>query len=385
MKGAAWLASVLPLLAFPSAAAELRVPGDYPNLQAAIDAAAAGDVIVVSTGYTQDPVVIDKALTILGDPMFSVRTECGFPGACTDCPEPDHAFRLAGPGTGRVVIGNAQTTSFDCFYPAASIGGGGFDELHLFNVEFHPVSGQTGLGYGSSTIQVDVPHVLVEGSSIRGGIVDCDHCSGFLYDVVYAAIEAPASAVTILNSEVVGGGNAYFCCQGCTCPAGLPEGGKGGNGVVASEVFVDSASTVAGGAGSTFYAYPGPAGTGGVACGKKRDGVAFIAGAVHALPGAVTGSGATRLGGTFTLSFEVPGPLAVLYLSLRVGEPVLVPGSGYSYLHTPVLAQPVTTGSPQTLAFAVPPAPELVGLERAFQILDFTLGLTAPAVALLGP
>lgn len=370
----------LALLAGGSAqahAAEIHVPGDHPTLQAAIDAASPGDVILVS--INSDPVVVDKPLTILGDPVFDIKVSCmGSTGI--------HGFRLAGPGIGRVVIGNVTSTTGDCFQPGSSIGGGGFEELHVFNATFIPKPLLSGQARGSSSIKVDVPLILVEGSDIVGGKADADDCymDGSLYDDVTYAIEAPASTVTILDSKISGGGPALFyccdCCNECSCPPVLPKGGEGGNGVVANDVFVDAASVVTGGTGSTFeVVVPG------LTCAKKPDGLAFIAGAVHQLPGNIDGSGATPLGGTFTLTFDVPGPLAVLFFSTAVGAPALIPGAGYAYLASPVLAGPVPTGAPQSVAFAVPAVPALLGLEGGFQIFDVTLGLTAPAVGVLGP
>jgi hypothetical protein len=91
------------------------------------------------------------------------------------------------------------------------------------------------------------------------------------------------------------------------------------------------------------------------------------------------------LGGTFTLSFDVPGRFAVLFFSSGVAAPLLLPGAGYSYLVAPLLVGPVGTGAPQILSFPVPAAAALLGLEGGFQIFDLTLGLTAPAVGVLGP
>ncbi len=363
-------------------AAEIRVPGDYPTLQAAIDAAQAGDVITVSTASVQEPVVIDKPLTILGDPVLNVRSGCdGYDF------EPFHAFRLAGPGSGRVVIGNAKLASTaDCAHPASSIGGGGFAELHLFNATFKPSPLLSGTADGCSTIKVDVPHVLIEGSEIVGGESDADDCYGYLHGGIWSAIEAPASTVTVLGSKITGSVEPlFYCCKGCTCPTSLPSGGEGGHGIVALEVFVDGASEVQGGVGATYYAKLLSSDPG-TPCGKKPDGQAFVASAVHALPGAISGGGATPLGGTLSLSFDVPGPLAALFLSTGVSaSPVLVPGAGYSYLSAPLFAGLVPTGGPQALAFSVPPVAVLLGLEGGFQIFDLTLGLTAPVVGVLGP
>jgi hypothetical protein len=374
----------LPLLAVVSAhgwAAEIRVPGDYPTLQAAIDAASPGDVITVATSTTQDPVVITKPLTILGDPALNVRSGCdGYDS------EPFHAFRLAGPGSGRVVIGNATLASTaDCAHPASSIGGGGFAELHVFNATFKPNPGLSGTADGCSTVKVDVPYILIEGSEIAGGESDGDDCYGYLHGGVWSAIEAPASTVTVLDSKISGPGEPlFYCCKSCTCPATLPSGGEGGHGIVANEVFVDAASEVKGGVGATYYAKVLSSDPG-TPCGKKPDGQAFVAAAVHVLPGTIDGSGATPLGGTLALTFDVPGPLALLFVSVGVTAPVLLPGAGYSYLFSPLLVGPVPTGGPQSVSLAVPPLAALLGLEGGFQIFDLSLGLTAPAVAVLGP
>ena len=371
-------ALALASLAGPALASELHVPGDYPTLQGAIDAAAAGDVIVVSGFGSYGPLVLDKPLTILGNPQVDILVGC-------DAPAPNHGLRLEGPASGTVVLANARLLTQDCFQPASGIGGGGFDELHLLNVSYYPWSGLTGLGDSAPSVQVDVPYLLVEGSTLYGGIPDSDHCASFLLGDGYPAIEAPASVVTILGSTITGGGEAsFYCCDFCTCAAGLPSGGAGGDAVVANEVFVDAASTVTGGKGSTFYAYDFPGGTP-TPCASKPDGVAYVATLVHQLPGDITSSSVIPLGGTWTLNYDVPGPNAWLFLSTDLQPPTLIPGAGFSFLATPTPVGLLPTAGPQALSFGIPPAPALLGLQGAFQILDSTLGLTAPAVGLLGP
>ena len=52
---------------FPSAtAATINVPGDYPTIQAAVNAALPGDTIIVAAGTYNEMVSINKPLTLLG-------------------------------------------------------------------------------------------------------------------------------------------------------------------------------------------------------------------------------------------------------------------------------------------------------------------------------
>ena len=57
---------VLIMLTNCAGAATLNVPSGYASIQAAVDAASAGDTIVVQSGTYHEKVVVDKRLTLLG-------------------------------------------------------------------------------------------------------------------------------------------------------------------------------------------------------------------------------------------------------------------------------------------------------------------------------
>ncbi len=60
------MASILALLALSASAATIAVPGDAPDLPAAVAAATSGDTIEVASGTWRDVVLVDKDLTIVG-------------------------------------------------------------------------------------------------------------------------------------------------------------------------------------------------------------------------------------------------------------------------------------------------------------------------------
>ena len=162
------------LLAVPSIGGEIHVPGDYPTLELAVAAALPGDVILADIpSPVPGPIVIDKPLTIVGAPLMWVNDNC-FSGA--------GAFHLAGGGAGRVVIANAKTRSPDCPQARGIVTGGGFEELHLIQADAEVFTGFTGYGQAAPAVDVDnVPHVIVEDSSLRGGTDDSDHCTAFAF------------------------------------------------------------------------------------------------------------------------------------------------------------------------------------------------------------
>jgi hypothetical protein len=374
------------LLAAP-AAAQIHVPGDYPTLQDAIDGASPGDVIVCAGG-PGTPVVVDKPLTILVENRLSLYAGCIQDGKA------DSAIRLEGPGSGKVVLANLILGSKDCNYPAPGISGGGFDELHVLDTTIEMESGFSGLGHGGHAIDVDVPFVLIANSDVHGIGSDSDHCLGMLHSEEFAGVRNPNGTVMVIDSTIRGGSGGateFLCCIACPCPA-LPDdalGGQGGPGIIADQVLLAN-STVLGGEGATFWSYPlgspsSPIGTP-TSCGKQDDGPEIVASALHVLGGTLSGASSASPGGTYVLGWDLPGPGAFLFFSPGATEPVPI-GASFLVLEaaTASFLGPIPTGSPQSLTVSLPAAPELLGIEFAFQAWDAGLGLTRPVVGVVQP
>lgn len=75
--------------AWPIAAKEIRVPQDFPTIQAAVDAADADDIITVAPGLYQENIVIAKRLTLQGAEAYQVTI------AAADSSRPTLVVRLA--------------------------------------------------------------------------------------------------------------------------------------------------------------------------------------------------------------------------------------------------------------------------------------------------
>src|SRR5215475_2057941 len=72
----------------PAGAAAIRVPADYPTIQAAVDAAASGDEIRIAAGtYTEQVMITSKNLSLVGESGAVLQA---FP-TMTRVPLPQHA------------------------------------------------------------------------------------------------------------------------------------------------------------------------------------------------------------------------------------------------------------------------------------------------------
>jgi hypothetical protein len=360
-----------------SLGAQIDVPGDYPDPQTAIDNASAGAVIVIHGGIW-GPLVIDKALTLVGDPRPYLEGDQTF-GFGTQAPP----IQLNGPGGGEVVLVNLQlggTVNGATFSSAcAGICGGGFDELHIFDCA---IAGPewvtlTGMADGASGIRVAVPYVLVVGSTVAASNGGADMCSPFMPDGV-PGIAASASTVVVLDSVVTGGGTDDACYPYGGCGG---SGGIGGPGIVASKV-VEAGSTLLGGAGARWTDNLG------TFCFYQPDGPLVVTG-IHSVLANDLAAGPARLGQPFTLTWNTPGPIAEIYWSRGPATPfTLVAGLPEAHLDpaTARLFRVVPAGGgPQSITLPIPGILALTGLELAFQVFDPSDYVTRPVVVVLRP
>jgi len=150
-----WLCVVTPvctltMLAAPAFGATTHVPADQPTIQAAIDSAAAGDVIVVAPGtYSETIDFLGKAITLRssGGPLVTVISGSGTDSVvrCVSGEGPDtilEGFTITGgsalEGGGMLNIGSSPTIR-ECVFSGNSAGdrGGG-----MYNEDGSP----TGIG-----------------------------------------------------------------------------------------------------------------------------------------------------------------------------------------------------------------------------------------------
>lgn len=361
--------------AFPTT---LRVPEDVATLQEAIWRSSPGGVVVVRG--EQEPVVIDRPLSILGDPDLVIdrgyqalgSSPCHLPGVT-----------LAGAGSGVVtLVGLHSRLAGECGMPAPAVAGGGFDELRLvdcslssFQVVF------SGGAYGSPGVEVDVPLVLVTGSLILGGRADVDDCYGILLGDGDPALLAPQGTVVVLDSDLRGGDGGYLCCHPflCACPQTLSGlGGIGGDGVVAREVF-QAGSTIVGGKGSTFHVL-----TGGppIVCGSQPDGVPVVAASTVVLTNGLQGPSRMALGASYTLSWNLVGATIALWVADGFQGPEPFSGGAWSFLPADAtLFLGLRPATPASWTFPVPSAAALLRHQLTFQGADEYGTLTRPVTA----
>ncbi len=158
------LASTTPVLADV-----IDVPGDYPTIQEAIDAASDGDTIMVAAGLYEENVEIDKSLTLKGAQAgVDARTRSG----AETIIEPDE-------GTGiRIITAADRVVVIDGLtVQNAEHGIGTPDPIMAADITVKNVRVLNSIGFGISlafTIEATVEYCYVEGAktAINAGALD---------------------------------------------------------------------------------------------------------------------------------------------------------------------------------------------------------------------
>lgn len=362
------LTLLLALAVASSAQAVHEVPGDFPSIQEAIDAATPGDIVLINGGTHEGPITIDRPLTLMGEPRPSISP----PFLVSDFFQPP-AIVLAGTGSGRVVLVNLSVggtvNGITTAQSSPGIEGGGFAELHLVECQ---VDGPlwvilTGQAFGSPALRTNVPRILLERSSLRGADSANDGCYGN-GPPGPIGIDAPASSVVVLDSLVRGGGSHSICGFG-SCPVG----GDGGPGIVARELW-EGASDIQGGSGALYFDGGEPD-----ACGAAPDGAARQVVRHTLLGGELMAPSPPRLGKSWRLSWNTSGSTSLLLVGSKLRLPPFHMPSGPLFvdLGSASIARSFATGS-GSFDLPIPLSASLLGRELVAQVRGGSAGWTRP-------
>jgi hypothetical protein len=247
-------------------------PTSSSALQAAIDAAQPGDTLVVFGGE-YEPIVVDKPLQILGVPAFTLNP-CLSPGpAPIACGQPH--VTLAGSGSGVVWIGNLVcdgdlNAHVGVNGPRKRVVGAGFDQVWFTSCDIAGAqfTGLNGGAEGAPAIELTGVNFLV---LIDTNVEPVDSKTDIAFPPDSPTGIVALGTTVVAVGSTVRGGDGDLQAIDCTFEdTNLLTQGAGGTGVESLRL-VESASTVRGGIGSTWYC-TGPPGT----TGTLPDGVVYI-------------------------------------------------------------------------------------------------------------
>jgi hypothetical protein len=389
------LALALAAFLFPALlaqAGQIRVPTDQPTLAAALAVASPGDVILVQTTSAQGRATVTQPVTILGDPILNMS-------ATVDGCLPGPLLALNGPGSGRLTIANAAIASdADCFQAVLPIGGGGFEQLALIDVQVpEPVSGATGYGLGTSGVRISgIPYVLVERSVIhssQNNTDGCNHPGSGLGIANHIALDVGNSATLFVHNSTIRGGKGGNLCSafGAGCPASVALlGGEGASGVRCGILFAGG-GLIAPGTPSTYLAYPGaPLFPTPDECHTYTSypGVISNSGS-WTTPGggSFSTAGPPRIGQNWTIFFVMQAAPSYAFVSPSFSAPLALPGMGLLFLD-PSSYFPLgffagwTVGSKN---YPIPNDPNLIGTPLSLQVFNANWGLLDPVLDVIRP
>jgi hypothetical protein len=210
-------------------AAELRVPSQYASIQAAIDVAAPGDVVLVADGTYEGNLVVQESITI--------RSENGWEKTKIDCANQGRGVIFSGPSTSGAMLrgftitggnaatgsggailceGNASPTISECVLSAnLATSGGAIASIQSSPIISHCIverntASSVGGGLYVKNISASDPSPMIVGCTIannnarRGGAV-------YLF---YYASPSFYNCLIVDNSASEFGG-AFYCYRQC--------------------------------------------------------------------------------------------------------------------------------------------------------------------------
>jgi len=359
-----------------AAAQQLHVPGDHATIQQAINAASPGMTIVIHGG-THPPIVVDRSLTLVGDPAPLIVN--------ADVPESSGIaappVRLAGPGGGSVVFADIEvggTVDGFLFHTArAGILGSGFDELHLYGCT---VDGPrwiylTGVAAGAPAVETSVEYLMISDSTVRGAYSSSDDCYGG-GPPGPTGVLAPNATAYVFDSTVVGGGSHSICMYG-GCP---PSGGAGGTGIDAY-VMWEAGNTLLGGAGADYWevGFGDP-----ILCGHAPDGFPVDVLNQFTMLNDLNEVTPLRIGQPWSLTWNKgPSIFAIFFeetfphFDLQIG-PVFIDLVGPR-------EQRFYGAGPITHTASIPNVPALIGRKVTAQAFEFGAFVTRPVTRVILP
>lgn len=384
------LLSVLLLLSFSARAQHVVDPkggGTHLDLQTAIDQARPGDWIRIRGG-TWEEIVVDKSLTLLGDPMPILLAP--FNGIGSGRRQPP-ALQLSGTGDERLrlvdvriegrALGSGAWTSLSAGIEAERWGSIELVRCHVHAMEWWSI---TGLANGAPAIRAQgalllhaVDSWLEASDSDIYGWVGPSRVDGA------PGIDAPEADVLLAGTSVFGGDAASFVLFGCP-PANCPCPGlqhHGGPAVRARRLYAYG-GTLQGGRGGEAWCWQGASFE---RRGQQPSGPEHVAQSVYAAPQVLQTQLPPRPGGAWVIGHPQLVWGGILLLGSRTREAIPI-GPDLLWLDGKrgVLQLVLAPKSVQQ-TITVPADPKLLGFTVLGQVFDFaSLRLTSPLLEIVG-
>lgn len=372
--------------------AQIHVPADHPSLAGALAAAAPGEVIII-TGGVHPPVFLTQAVTLVGALGNPPLLRASLPG---EEPVPGvqaPAITLAGPGSGVVRLVNLRLSGMadGSWYAQAAPGlaGGGFRSVELSDCQISAASWEFASGYAAAAdgvlLDPGVDSLLVSSCLILGGQGANDSLAGLPVFAPRggAAVRAPSTLVTVLDSQLRGGKGtdvAIYPALGCPGSCDDVVDGQGGEGLVAATLLRANA-LILGGEGAQVGCISG--GMAVITCQAARGDDVLSPSRPIMLPDRLHSDGSPIAGLPWLLSWDSSASTVLMLFSIHSQMPVPFGDRGYLFCDPASSLFLGLTGA--SVVFQVPADSGLLGLPVMVQIFEQGVGLSRPISGVVLP